>query len=924
MSHFKIVSACLSIFLFSSPAFSQVSIVFDETFTLSGSSNGKKIKQIFDRSLTNSSFEGEFFLQFSEDGSKNIDADLRINGRKVDIEGCGGKKQDELNPIYLDSQNSMTLKLEGRAGETVRIRIFNLKSSIPVLLPVLMNPTKDVPASVQFLSPEAGREFLLVVRDKDWSADKISLNLNGESIFRGKRNLGKSSFVKLVTLSSSNEIVTYSKNNRGGSIEVAVFGHALSGQEDNRSTAVVEFSNLDPALSYSVLQPVGIRITGSSFKEVPEVFGFFRNGRPVSAEIFFSGPHDAVVGGLFEDGLNEIEIFGQDVEGKPFRLRGEFWAGSVHVQLSLVNGDGTPFEPASLMNLTMTAEHESRRMSYVIPVIGSVASFSNVPKGTVVVTSSDPLKTVSEVFNLEGDVATSIPVFDSPPVTEPTNLDFLNGLDGWTILSGDVRVVPNVQEQSNGRASLLSTPGQQTGLSLYLSSSQPYFRDCPQGSCLYGYAASVTRSVRVPVGTRAVTIEYDQIDHSTVFYRGAVVGVGQEDPRLSTFGMWTAGEMLNENTWRGSKTFYLNGSEQTIQIGFAVYAQEPFANTVSMSVRRVVLSGFAIEAVQLWDVGPHALLEPISALSAGATNPEICGGTIPLNLSFVAQGLATDSIDEISVEFQENRKTVAIAHLAKEFAAFDDQIRAPFGSDGRHAYNFKAGAPFCSGVLRLASTEAAKITGDELVTPIITFKTKLGEVQKVSHSRLPVMIRFTAGNRFPPNNPNDAFDERDVRWGGDEWGRPYTVGEINRFNAVLNALPDAERLAFGFRVNDFSNMHGGYFPPHEAHRRGYNVDARLLNFPVRPVVGPVMMPGAQAAEQLVNFLQLVGTENVQSIIVSFSPVVGDPFFDAIRGRTLGGRPLFRNRQNNGIIASDHASGFNHLTHFHIQFYTDER
>jgi hypothetical protein len=55
---------------------------------------------------------------------------------------------------------------------------------------------------------------------------------------------------------------------------------------------------------------------------------------------------------------------------------------------------------------------------------------------------------------------------------------------------------------------------------------------------------------------------------------------------------------------------------------------------------------------------------------------------------------------------------------------------------------------------------------------------------------------------------------RDEEWGGDDWAR----------REILSYITD--KFA-GVTYNDFSNLHGGGFPPHASHRRGQSIDAKF-------------------------------------------------------------------------------------------------
>jgi hypothetical protein len=86
------------------------------------------------------------------------------------------------------------------------------------------------------------------------------------------------------------------------------------------------------------------------------------------------------------------------------------------------------------------------------------------------------------------------------------------------------------------------------------------------------------------------------------------------------------------------------------------------------------------------------------------------------------------------------------------------------------------------------------------------------------------------------------------------------------------ALPSVAAFAAGVRrdVNDFSNMNGGFFPPHGPHRKGLDIDGDYSGYCNRD--------GA-AAVRMLEYLRQYGRK-IDKVFVAYDVTPCDPAKDA--------------------------------------------
>lgn len=147
-------------------------------------------------------------------------------------------------------------------------------------------------------------------------------------------------------------------------------------------------------------------------------------------------------------------------------------------------------------------------------------------------------------------------------------------------------------------------------------------------------------------------------------------------------------------------------------------------------------------------------------------------------------------------------------------------------------------------------------------------------------SRIGKLVLYTADNRY--------FVGEEAQ-GGNSWVMPSV-------KALAEQLPDVQ-------YGDFSNMNGGYFPPHISHQRGVDIDVWF--------VGYNALDGA-AAQFMLDLLNQPGIiERVELAFVAYTQTESDPFWETIRNVALvDGRMA-------GEVLLPEAD---HDTHFHLRLW----
>lgn len=138
-----------------------------------------------------------------------------------------------------------------------------------------------------------------------------------------------------------------------------------------------------------------------------------------------------------------------------------------------------------------------------------------------------------------------------------------------------------------------------------------------------------------------------------------------------------------------------------------------------------------------------------------------------------------------------------------------------------------------------------------------------------------ILARFAGNNRY---------GGRDSDQGGDDWVKPDVKTVVESFNANT--------------YGDFSNMHGGTFPPHGSHTTGNDVDGWFAGYNNRD---------ANTAKIIIDQLNSADGSNVSLVFVTYQTIPTNPFWNTINNVTL----------NDGRFAPDVIRPLGgHTRHFH--------
>ncbi len=142
------------------------------------------------------------------------------------------------------------------------------------------------------------------------------------------------------------------------------------------------------------------------------------------------------------------------------------------------------------------------------------------------------------------------------------------------------------------------------------------------------------------------------------------------------------------------------------------------------------------------------------------------------------------------------------------------------------------------------------------------------------------LVRYTADNRYFVGEEEQ---------GGNSWVTPNV-------KTLAEQLPDVQ-------YGDFSNMNGGFFPPHVSHQRGVDIDVWFFGYND--------LDGA-AAQFMLDLLNRPGIiERVELAFVAYAQTDGDPYWEVIRDVVLtDGRPA-------GDVFLPEPD---HDTHFHLRLW----
>ncbi len=436
----------------------------------------------------------------------------------------------------------------------------------------------------------------------------------------------------------------------------------------------------------------------------------------------------------------------------------------------------------------------------------------------------------------------------------------------------------------------------------------------------FGIGAPVTahRTIRVAPGTKGASVRYRFLSKTySGYYRltlsnpangqviaehyttmSALQSAGQTYPPQQNGGI--------QSVWR-NLTASLPASATEMRLTVSLPADgSPGTFDTYVDIDRIDLIGAQLATVVLRDVhqpGNPAAAGELTFISLGPRDPNSGLTEIWGQLRFT--GTPDRSLTSVALQVVDNSNTVRTS--VPLHPAHNGIIGVPLSEEGvstgvsqrlfeftdaqMQAFSRTSEESF---VLRVAATDS---TGAAVVAAAANSRrvTKLADIQSSIPRR---------SHREPLQCKRDDGSELPWPCRGDGWGRPKVQSVLELTTATLAAVPSH---SVTMSTNDISNMNGGYFPTHGAHRLGTNLDLWIDGYDRKDDVLAVKL--AQVVTTMIAAANQVTGITFTRILVSY-PESG-PFATQLAGLQI-----------NGVAASNYIrrdSGPVHLNHFHAEF-----
>jgi hypothetical protein len=591
----------------------------------------------------------------------------------------------------------------------------------------------------------------------------------------------------------------------------------------------------------------------------------FNNGIQVPNQNISIVGNEIVLSSVLVSGQNQIEVVALDQARLP--ATGEFvlWAGGNQAVIAVQNAQAIG-QPGLTLRYSLSDD----------PTVFGEGQTDNLGRFTAVNLPPNPIElrafnntsTLAGFNTIQGTDAVGTVVVTTVNAPSPVdNNTFTQGLAGWNVGNAPVTLVT----AANDLSPQLFADGS-SGMDLVLSSGG---KEGPQ---------TISRTFTVKAGMTSVKVRFrfitgeipggffgtDFNDRFSVTMRRIRAGTGTADPpRLRSGSMNQLGlsmfDAQGATSWMEESVSVTAGD--TLQVELTVVNVGDSAFDSQLVVDGLFEGTFAIESMMLLDIDNN----PLEMFSAAADNPYRNGHT-DVNGRIRFNGKAGDRIQAIVLEVIQNGNVVANGDLDP---GVSPQLLTTFTSSGVIELGQSVR------LFRLPNAQAAgiNVASNGTVRLRVRASTSSGEEKSRDHpTPLDLLGRFSGSNRYGST--------RDENQGGDDWVLP-TVRDL------------IGQLGSGVLVNDFSNMNGGRFVPHDSHRRGIDVDA---------TVGSFSNKDAAAAQALIDILNGTVGSSIQLIGTTFPPV-GE--FAAVLNQTI---------LDDGRNASDVVRQWaDHNTHFHIRF-----
>ncbi len=691
--------------------------------------------------------------------------------------------------------------------------------------------------------------------------------------------------------------------------------------------SVGQISLADQSKSAFIQAGTSIQLQSSknNFLTDPTKISVYRNGELVEGSVIgISGNKLTLSPSLLQEGLNNLQIYAQDVTNNLIQGEISLWAGSATFTVKIVDQTG---QPVNDVIVTAKLGDDQNITTQATTVNGQVV-FKNLPSRTVLfeaLSLDKKFAATGEGIVEQGVIELKLLPFAAPSTIE--NNDFRLGLEGWD-LSGatSASLMPHIdtpqtaQSASTKNGSTIgtftsaTTPAKRQQV-LNVTSNQPTAFpasptaedwDLKLNTAGEAEEQRVARTFRTEAGVTNVTVLYR---FTTSEIPGGYFGSEYNDYyRLELRSQKTGRILVASNTMNGLglTSFDSKGNTGWLELDLEV---DPNGDIVQLlgAVSNVADSqldsdliiaecvkrkpAMRIESAYLRDMdnpGPGADSgEKLQFLSISPKNPYFGGYTL-INGDIRLKGNPDILLDAVELEIASGSTKISAQLSPKAKLKILDRA---LGNSGISLST--SGGTIDSGPLFLLdNTQAGFLNLNESVnrnlalTIVARGRTNKG-IGGLVETRYKIPGQVTMLSRLTDIK---RYGQRDEKFGGDDWVVPSLIPFVKQ---ITNLVP-------GLEIGDISNMNAGSFQPdHATHNLGRDIDAWFPNYNPN---------SAASAKKILNILnKSTYAKKIEVIFAEYSP--GSAFEKAIQNVRLQD-----GRRATDVIRSVRP----HKDHFHIR------
>lgn len=876
--------------------------IYEKTFI-------KKTKgvEIFNDSFSVQNLETSHFLTINALDKATNSVSIFVNGIRLAEISRPAFNHRHLVKLSLQKNNTIEVRLSGGKKSAVMVKVLQMSNFYSILGPeaLIKDKKTKISYSKKFVAPNPRSQHLLVVEvgsQIQSLRDLVLIKLNNKIVVnpldfifdKNKR------FMKTISVTEENKLEVFLLGSSKYELKISIM--AATDTEDIASPGRLKLVNVDSKTFNPVGSTVLVDLEGASFPALNQAITVIANDRILEGDQFFVSGNRITIPNLLSDGKNDLQIMTFDSDGGGLSLDESIWAGSNTVRVHVYRNN------TLLTNSDVVAELADDKAVKVTVSSNQfgIAEVSNIPIRTIFFTAKyqNQARTSVEVINSNADINLS---FNSQSVaSDIDNNKFEVGLQGWDVSrASSVELVPHVEDNISDILAFSAKPLVATrsesiasmtyeeqrayrgrmnqSLKAVVKSSSlmsPLDQDNDLSLSTGGVLgpSEVSRTFRTKVGTQFVKIRYKFISSEIpggyfgtnwndgyYVYMGSREGYFQDAKSMNTMGL-SAFTANGASDWM---ELYL----PVMTVGDTVDLYASVSNVGDSNYDSQIVidyveeTPFAIKRAELFDLDMSLL----QYMSVSSLNPYMDGKTI-IGGDIEITGPENDELKSVSLQLIQGGFVRATADLAP----------AHMSSLGK--FDSSHSKVLFGHIFQLSTLQAGlidtKLNSNLIVRVIAESKNGLKAVYTFDRPmELLTRSDLSAASRYG--------SERDLFYGGDDWGTPSCVQTINDLINTFSGI--------GFKVNDYSNMNGGQFSPHSTHQEGVDVDF---------VFNGSNRVDALAAQRLLQVISR-GFSNISLVGVTYNKVDGDPFYDTLK---RDGSPAARKI----------AKWENHRDHFHIR------